>query len=67
MKYQFIESRRSEFTVKKMNQVFKVYFSYYQHWNTGVLISDLFSHSFHSSIIILERFSKSSISDLSIV
>lgn len=34
MKYQFIENHRSEFTVKKMCQVFKISVSGYQHWKT---------------------------------
>jgi putative transposase len=34
MKYQFIENHRSEFTVKKMCQVFKISVSGYQQWKT---------------------------------
>ena len=34
MKYQFIEKNRSEFTVKKMCQMFKISVSGYQHWKT---------------------------------
>jgi putative transposase len=34
MKYQFIETHRSEFTVKKMCQMFTISKSGYQHWKT---------------------------------
>ncbi len=34
MKYQFIETHRSEFTVKKMCQMFTISESGYQHWKT---------------------------------
>ena len=36
MKYKFIEKHRSEFTVKKMCQVFNISVSGYQHWKTRI-------------------------------